>query len=274
MPCSTSAAKGTLSGVHGACPACSTLAASCHHHQGRQHPWGKCGESADCDFLVRVCLCVPPSPLIVCLSVCLSPHTTTHNTPHTTHHTPHTTQHTAEGALSGVLGACHAPPQQPRAFFRGCLEHALHVPPWRPLATTTGEATPLGQGRGVALCDFPRLWVPRRFYLGPKLAKKQSQGHSFGGAWSMPCMFHLGSRGHSFGDAWSVTFALHLGGSLPPPPGKATPLGQGRGVCILRLPEVMGAQTLLGPKPAKKRPTRSPLGAGRKGRGVSPRAAI
>ena len=40
--------------------------------------------------------------------------------------------------------------------------------------------------------------------------------------------------------------------------------------CSVRLSEVMGARTLPGPKPAKKRPTCSPPGAGRKGRGVSP----
>ena len=47
--------------------------------------------------------------------------------------------------------------------------------------------------------------------------------------------------------------------------------GARAGSRLVRLSGARGAQTLLGPKPAKKRPMCSPPGAGRKGRGVSPR---
>ena len=54
-------------------------------------------------------------------------------------------------------------------------------------------------------------------------------------------------------------------------PGITTFLEQGRGDRLARLLEVRGARTPPGPKPAAKQPMRSHPGAGRKGRGVSPR---
>ena len=76
-------------------------------------------------------------------------------------------------------GAASSPPHMGRKFcvggstevcclgrgrsFGGGAAHSQCVPPRRPLATHPGRATTLGQGRRVAVCNSPRLWVPGRF---------------------------------------------------------------------------------------------------------------
>ena len=81
------------------------------------------------------------------------------------------------------------------------------------------------------------------------------------------------AEGALSGAAQRALNACYLGGPLLPPQGHQVP-GARAGSCSLRLSEVMGARTLPGPKPAKKRPMCSPPGAGRKGRERSPHAHV
>ena len=108
--------------------------------------------------------------------------------------------------------------------------------------------------------------------------------HNGGAASSLTCMgckFRAGGssevccrcRGRSFGGAQRASNACYLGGLLLPSPDHNLP-GASAGSRHVRLFEAMGAWTLPGPKPAKKRPMCSPPGAGRKGRERSPHAHL
>ena len=155
----------------------------------------------------------------------------------------------------------------PRALFRGRPARNHCVLPWPHFTSLL----------------FTSLHFTSLHFI-PLHSTSHSTFHNGGAALSPTCMgckFRAGGssevccrcRGRSFGGAQRASNACYLGGLLLPPPDHNLP-GASAGSRHVRLFEAMGARTLPGPKPAKKRPMCSPPGAGRKGRERSPHAHL
>ena len=141
--------------------------------------------------------------------------------------------------------------------------------------TNAGTTLSLLLTQAHSLCGWKIMsWVlsaPHHFHNGGAASSStRMRCKSSAGGSSVVCCL---CRGRSFGGAQRASNACYLGGLLLPPPDHNLP-GASAGSRHVRLFEAMGARTLPGPKPAKKRPMCSPPGAGRKGRERSPHAHL
>ena len=143
------------------------------------------------------------------------------------------------------------------------------------LTTTLSTHHHGGAAPSPSTWDVSPAWVEA---LGcAAIAHHHLSTHHYGGAASSPSTWDVSpawvealrcaaiAEGALSGAAQRALNACYLGGPLLQPQGHQVP-GARAGSCSLRLSEVMGARTLPGPKPAKKRPMCSPPGAGRKGK--------